>query len=145
MAFLACIPNQFNQDILAGLHQTGDTYKIALYTQAAATDKNKSIVSYNTTGELATAAGYTQGGITIATYTVGLSTNASYVTFTINPTWTATGTGFTADSAVIYNSSRSNHVLAVLSFGSTTASGGGTFTVQLPAAGASATIVINNP
>jgi len=142
MAFAAAVTDQFKQDILSGLHQTGDTYKIALYTQAAATDKNKSIVTYNTTGELATANGYTQGGITIATYTVGLSTDTAYVTFTVNPSWTATSTGFTADSAIIYNSTRSNHVLVVLSFGSTTASGGGTFTVQLPAAGASATITI---
>jgi len=142
MAFGAAVTDQFKQDILSGLHQTGDTYKIALYTQAAATDKNKSIVAYNTTGELATANGYTQGGITIATYTVGLSTDTAYVTFTVNPSWTATGAGFTADAAIIYNSTRSNHVLCVLSFGSTTASGGGTFTVQLPAAGASATITI---
>ena len=143
MAFAACVTDQFKQDILSGLHQTGDTYKIALYTQAAATDKNKSSTTYNTTGELATANGYTQGGVTIATYTVGLSTDTAYVDFSTDPTWTATSTGFTADCAVIYNSSRSNHVLCVLSFGSTTASGGGTFTVQLPAPGASATVTIS--
>jgi len=142
MAFLACVTDQFKQDVLSGLHQTGDTYKIALYTQAAATDKNKSIVAYNTTGELATANGYTQGGQTITVYTVGLSGDTAYVTFTVNPSWTATGAGFTADSAIIYNSTRSNHVLCVVSFGTTTASGGGTFTVQLPAAGASAVITI---
>ena len=142
MAFAAAVTDQFKQDILSGLHQTSDTYKIVLGTQAAATTWNKSIVTYTTSGELATSNGYTQGGPTIATYTVGLSTDTAYVTFTVNPTWTATSTGFTADCAVIYNSSRSNHVLCVMSFGSTTASGGGTFTVQLPAAGASATITI---
>ena len=139
MAFAAAVTDQFKQDILSGLHQTGDTYKIALYTQAGATDKNKSIVTYNTTGELATAGGYTQGGITIATYTVGLSTDTAYVDFSTDPSWAAAT--FTADCAVIYNSSRSNHVLVVLSFGSTTATAG-TFTVQLPAPGASATITI---
>jgi hypothetical protein len=142
MAFAAAVTNQFKQDILAGLHQTGDTYKIALYTQAGATDKNKSIVAYNTTGELATANGYTQGGITIATYTVSISGDTAYVDFTVDPSWTASGAGFTADACIIYNSSRSNHVLCVLSFGTTTASGGGTFTVQLPAPGATATITI---
>lgn len=142
MAFGAAFTDQLKQDVLSGLHQTGDTYKIALGTQAAATTWNKSIVTYTTTGELATANGYTQGGVTIATFTVGLSGDTAYVDFTVDPTWTATSTGFTADCAVIYNSTRSNHVLCVLSFGSTTASGGGTFTVQLPAAGTGATITI---
>jgi hypothetical protein len=142
MAFAAAITDQFKQDILSGLHQTGDTYKVVLGLQANATTWNKSIVTYTTTGELATANGYTQGGLTIATYTVGLSTDTAYVTFTVNPSWTATSTGFTSDCAMIYNSTRSNHVLAVVSFGSTTASGGGTFTLQLPAAGASAVITI---
>ena len=140
MAFSACVTDQFKQDVLSGLHQTGDTYKIALYTQAAATDKNKSIVAYNTTGELATSNGYTQGGITVGTYTVGLSGDTAYVDFTTDPQWTATGSGFTADCAIIYNSTRSNHVLCVLSFGTTTASGGGTFIVQLPSPGLTATI-----
>ncbi|SRR6266481_3332749 len=140
MAFGAAITDQFKQDILSGLHQTGDTYKIALGTQAAATTWNKSLVTYTTSGELATAGGYTQGGITIATYTVGLSTDTAYVDFTVDPSWASAS--FTADCAVIYNSTRSNKVLCVLSFGSTTATSG-TFTVQLPAAGASATITIS--
>ena len=139
MVFAAAVTDQFKQDILSGLHQTGDTYKIALYLQSGATDKNKSIVTYNTTGELATAGGYTQGGITIGTYTVGLSTDTAYVDFNTDPSWGSAS--FTADCAIIYNSSRSNHVLVVLSFGSTTATAG-TFTVQLPAPGASATITI---
>ncbi len=139
----AAITDQFKQDILSGLHQTGDTYKIVLAVGATATDWNKSFSIYSSTHELATANGYTQGGITIATYTVGLSADTAYVTFTVNPSWTATGAGFTADTAAIYNSTRSNHVLVVLTFGSTTASGGGTFTVQLPAAGANATITVS--
>jgi hypothetical protein len=138
MAFAAAITDQFKQDILNGVHQPGDTYKIALYLQSGATDKNKSATTYNTTGELATAGGYTQGGKTLAGFTVGLSTDTAYITFT-NPSWTAAS--FTADCAVIYNSSRSNNILAVISFGSTTATAG-TFTIQFPAAGASAVITI---
>lgn len=112
MAFAAAITDQFKQDILNGVHQPGDTYKIALYTQAGATDKNKSVTVYNTTGELATAGGYTQGGATLAGFTVGLSTDTAYITFT-NPSWASAS--FTADCAVIYNSSRSNKILAVIS------------------------------
>lgn len=139
-AFGAAITDQFKQDILNGVHQPGDTYKIALYTQAAATDKNKSATTYNTTGELATAGGYTQGGIALTGFTVSLSGDTAYIDWTTDPSWASAS--FTADAAVIYNSSRSNKILAVLSFGSTTATSG-TFTVQLPAPGASATITIS--
>lgn len=139
MAFAAAITDQFKQDILNGVHQPADVYKIALYTQAAATDKNKTSTTYNTTGELATAGGYTQGGIALVGFTVGLSTDTAYITWSTNPSW-ASAT-FTADAAVIYNSSRSNKVLAVVSFGSTTATAG-IFTVQLPVAGASAVITV---
>lgn len=138
MAFAAAVTDQFKQDILNGVHQPGDTYKIALYTQAAATTLNKSLTAYTTTGELATAGGYTRDSKTLAGFTVGLSTDTAYVDFT-DPSWTSAS--FTADAALIYNSSRSNAALVVLSFGSTTATSG-TFTVQLPAPGASATITI---
>lgn len=140
MAFSAAITDQFKQDILNGVHQPGDTFMIALYTQAAATDKNKSSTTYNTTGELATAGGYTQGGIALVGFTVSISGDTAYITWSTNPSWTSAT--FTADSAVIYNASRSNKVLAVLAFGPTSVTSG-TFTVQLPAAGASAVITIS--
>lgn len=138
MAFAAAITDQFKQDILNGVHQPGDVYKIALYTQAAATDKNKLSTVYNTTGELATAGGYTQGGIVLAGFTVSISGDTAYIDFT-DASWA--GASFTADAAVIYNSTRSNKVLAVISFGTTTATSG-TFTVQFPLPGVTAVITI---
>jgi hypothetical protein len=136
----AAITNQFKQDVLNGVHQPGDTYKIALALSATATDWTKSITTYSSTHELATAGGYTQGGIALTGFTVGLSTDTAYIDWTTDPSWTSAS--FTADCAMIYNSSRSNKVLCILSFGSTTATSG-TFTVQLPAPGASATITIS--
>lgn len=144
MAFAAAVTDQFKQDILNGVHQPGDTYKIALGTQSAGTNCNKLLTNYSTgavnmNGELATAGGYTAGGMTIATFTVGLSGDTAYIDFSTDPSWTSAS--FTADMAVIYNSSRSNKAMCVLSFGSTTATSG-TFTVQLPAPGASAVLTI---
>jgi hypothetical protein len=139
MAFAAAVTDQFKQDILNGVHQPGDTYKIALYTQAAATTLNKSLTAYTTTGELATAGGYTRDSKTLSGFTVGLSTDTAYIDWSTDPSWTSAS--FTADAALIYNSSRSNAAMVVLSFGSTTATSG-TFTVQLPAPGAAATITI---
>lgn len=139
MAFAAAITDQYKQDILNGVHQPTDVYKIALYTQSAATDKNKTATTYNTTGELATAGGYTQGGINLVGYVVGLSGDTAYIDWSTDPSWAAAS--FTADAAVIYNSTRSNKIIAVLSFASTTSTAG-TFTVQLPPAGIAATITI---
>lgn len=139
MPFAAAITDQFKQDILNGVHQPGDVYKIALYTQAGATDKNKTATTYNTTGELATAGGYTQGGMSLTGFTVGLSADTGYIDWSTDPVWSSAT--FTADAAVIYNSTRSNKILAVLAFASTTATAGN-FTVQLAAPGASATITI---
>lgn len=139
MPFAAAITDQFKQDILNGVHQPGDTYKIALYTQAAATDKNKSSTTYNTTGELAAGGGYTQGGISLSGFTVGLSADTAYIDWSTDPSWSSAS--FTADAAVIYNSTRSNKILAVLAFASTTATAG-TFTVQMPAPGTGSVITI---
>lgn len=139
MAFAAAITDQFKQDILNGVHQPADVYKIALYTQSAATDKNKTATTYNTTGELASTGGYTQGGISLTGFTVGLSADTAYVDWSTDPSWASAS--FTADAAIIYNSTRSNKILAVLSFSTTTATAG-TFTVQFPAPGTSAVITI---
>lgn len=138
MAFSACITDQFKQDILNGVHQPGDTYKIALYTQSSATTLNKTLTAYTTTGELATGNGYTRDSKTLSSFTVGLSGDTAYIDFA-DPSWTSAS--FTADAALIYNSSRTNAAIAVLSFGSTTATSG-TFTVQFPAPGASGVITI---
>jgi hypothetical protein len=139
-AFGAAVTDQAKQDWLNGVHQPGDTYKIALGVQATATDWNKSLTTYASTHELATAGGYVQGGIALSGFTVGLSGDTAYLDFSTDPSWASAS--FTADCAIIYNSSRSNKVLAVLSFGTTTATNG-TFSVALPAPGAAASVTIS--
>jgi hypothetical protein len=137
MAFATGVTRQYCQDILAGIHLSADVYKIALALQATATNWNTTLATYVATQELATSGGYTQGGITLpGTFTITLNAATANITWvTTQPVWTSSGAGFTADCCLIYNSSRSNKVVCVLSFGSATASGGGTFTVTLPAVG----------
>ena len=140
MSFQACLTDQFFQDILNGVHQPLDTYKIALYTKAEATDKNAALTAYNTTGELPNAGNYKQGGIALSGFSVeALSGGGACLDWATDPVWK--NATFSADAAVIYNASRSNKALAVLGFGMTTASNG-PFTIELPAPGPSSIIAI---
>lgn len=100
----------------------GDTFYIALYTNAATLDQNTS--AYTTVGEVV-AAGYTAGG-EVLTPIVG--TTSAYVTFE-NVSWSG---AFTARGALIYKSGDDGSV-CVLDFGADRTSSA-TFTVQFPIA-----------
>ena len=100
----------------------GDTFYIALYTNAATLDQNTS--AYTTAGEVV-AAGYTAGGI-VLTPIVG--TTSAFVTFE-NVFWSAS---FTARGALIYKPGDDGAV-CVLDFGADRTSSV-TFTVQFPIA-----------
>jgi hypothetical protein len=136
MPVTACVTDQFKQDLLTGRAFSTDSIYIALYLASGATLGPTTTV-YTSTGEIS-GTGYTAGGMILSGFTVGLSGNTAYLTWS-NPSWT-TAT-ISADTALIYDASNSNHTLAVLSFG-LTASTAGTWTLQFPAAGASSTITL---
>ena len=118
-----------------------DTFKIALYTGAAAIGPDTT--AYTTSGE-ASGTGYTAGGETLTvsvtpTYgnnTYGIPT--AYVSFS-NVSWASAS--FTARGALIYNSSKSNKSVAVLDFGGDKTVTDTTFTIQFPTADANSAIV----
>ena len=137
MAVTAALCNSFKQEILAMTpHTAADVYKVALYTQAAAT-LSKSTTAYTATGEV-TGTGYTAGGATLSGLSVTLDTDTAILDWTTDPSW-ASAT-ITADAALIYNSSRSNKAVAVLTFASTSSTNG-TWTLQLPAPAAATGLV----
>jgi len=144
-AFGAGVAYTFKQELMKGTHDfLGDTIKIALYTQAGATTlNNTSLTVYTATGEVGASGTYAAGGSALSGVSVSISTATAYVTWSSNPSWT-TAT-ITSDSCLIYNNSTknatANRAIAIYSFGSTTSTAG-TFTVVLPAAGASATLTI---
>lgn len=137
MAVTAAFTNQAKQDFLNGVHQPTDVYKVALYTQAAAS-LDKTTTAYTATGEV-TGVGYTAAGLNMTGFTVGISGDTAYIDWSTDPAWT-TAT-ITADAALIYNSSRTNKAIAVLTF-TTTTSTAGTWTLQLPAPGVTAIVRI---
>jgi hypothetical protein len=137
--FAEGLVDQFKQDILKGVHQPGDSYKIALYTKAEATDKNALLAAYNTTGELPNAGGYRRGGLLLTGFVVGISGRTAYMDWA-DPVWP--NATFSADAAVIYNASRENKALAVVDFGDMVVAANGPFTVEFPAPGPTAVITI---
>jgi len=108
---------------------TTQTFKIALYTNAATLDATT--LSYTTTGEVV-ASGYTAGGLALVISqvpTVGATGTTAYWSFN-NAVWS---TGVTARGALIYLANGStNPAICVLDFGSDKTSTT-TFTVQFPA------------
>jgi len=136
MAITTAICNSYKQEILEGVHSSTDTYKIALYTSSATL--GASTTAYSATNEV-TGAGYDAGGKTLTGYVSGLSSGTAYITFD-DPSWTSST--ITARGCLIYNSSKSNKAVACFDFGSDVISVSGTFTIDLPAAGASALIRI---
>lgn len=136
MAITTAICNSYKQEILEGVHTSADVYKLALFTSTATLGAGTTV--YATTNEI-TGTGYTAGGATLAGFTSGLSGSTGYLTFT-DPSWA--GSTITARGCLIYNSSKSNKAVAAFDFGADVVSTNGTFTVDLPVAGASALIRI---
>jgi len=130
----------FKVELLQGVHDftasTGDTFKIALYTNSASFDA--STTAYTTSNEV-TGTGYVAGGETLTNVTPTSSGTTAFIDFD-DVTWsTAT---ITARGALIYNSTASgNPAVAVLDFGADKTSTAGDFTIVMPTANASNAIV----
>ena len=136
MASVAAVTDQYKQDVINGVHQPGDTYMVALYTASATL--GVATTAYTSSGEVV-GTGYVAGGAVLSGYTEGLSTNTAYLTFS-NASWTGS-TLANVVTALIYNATRSNKAIAVLTFASTSTTAG-TFTLQFPASGASSTVTL---
>lgn len=108
----AAICNDYKQAVQDGVHQPGDSYKIALYVNTASIDK--STTAYTASGE-ASGTNYTAGGMALAGRSAGLSGDTAYLTFA-DPTFPAV-TLTNVRGALIYNATRANRAIAVLDFG----------------------------
>lgn len=117
----------YRKEILEGTHTLADTYKIALYPSTATLSPSTTV--YSTTGELATAGGYTQGGVALTNPVTNLSSNVAFLSFD-NPSWL--NATFAFAGALIYNSSKSNKAVCVLDFGGTFTYDNETVTITIP-------------
>ena len=129
----------FKSEILDEQHDlVADTIKIALFTSSASL--GAATTAYSTTNEVANGNGYATGGVTLTSRTVGTSGTTAFFD-AADPSWTSAT--FTANGALIYNSSNSNKAIAVLAFGGDFTVAGGTFQIVFPAAGTAAIIRID--
>ena len=148
MAISQTLATSFKVEILDGIHNFGvgvirastaaDTFKIALYSTIATLDAATTV--YTTLNEV-TGTGYTAGGNTLVISQVPTSTSTettAWLNFD-NSSWTSAN--FSADGALIYNSTQGNKAVAVLNFGGTKTATAQTFTVTFPASTSDAAII----
>lgn len=136
MAITQALCTSFKEELLGGTHDLDtDVLKIALFTSSASLDSTTT--AFSSTNEVS-GTGYTTGGETLANAAISTSGTVAFVDFD-DVTWsTAT---ITAAGALIYNSSKANRAIAVLSFGGDKTSTAGDFTVQFPTADSSNAII----
>jgi hypothetical protein len=142
------LATSFKVEILDGIHNFGvgvirattaaDTFKIALYSTLATLNSTTTV--YTTQDEV-TGTGYVAGGNTLVISQAPTSTNTETVAWLNfeNSSW-ANAT-FSADGALIYNSTQGNKAVAILNFGGTKTTANQTFTVTFPASTSSAAII----
>tara|TARA_R100001377_G_scaffold13991_1_gene7102 strand:- start:2874 stop:3302 length:429 start_codon:yes stop_codon:yes gene_type:complete len=114
---------------------TGQTYKIALYTNSATL--NATTTAYATTNEVS-GTNYTAGGNTLTLVAATTSGTTAFIDFA-DSTW-STST-ITARGALIYTTANSNAAVAVLDFGADKSSTAGDFKIIFPAPDASNAII----
>ena len=143
MAISSAICTSFKQEILVGTHNftasSGDTFKIALYTSSASLGAGTT-TAFSTSNEISNTSGsaYSSGGATLTSVTPTTSGTTAFCDFA---DVSFTSASFTANGALIYNSSQSNKAVAVIAFGGDKTVSSGTFTIQFPTADASNAII----
>ena len=111
-----------------------DTIKLALYTSNASLNEDTTV--YSATDEVV-GTGYSAGGIVLTGATISTADNIVFVNFA-NAVWTPAA--FTTAGGLIYNASKGNKSIAVLSFGGDKTATS-TFTVTMPANSSSSALL----
>ena len=142
MAITSAICTSFKVELLKGTHNftatTGNTFKIALYDSDATL--GASTTAFSTSEEITNTSGtaYTSGGATLTSVTTVASSTTAVCDFS---DVSFSSASFTANGALIYNSSASNVAVCAIAFGSDKTATNGTFTIQFPTADATNAII----
>ena len=142
MAITSAICSSFKQELLQGKHSFessgGHTFKLALFTSSASL--GAATTDYSTSNEITNTSGtaYTSGGATLTSVTPVASSTTAVCDFS---DVSFSSASFTANGALIYNSSASNAAVCAIAFGSDKTATNGTFTIQFPTADATNAII----
>ena len=142
MAITSAICTSFKVELLKGTHDftatTGNTFKIALYDSDATL--GASTTAFSTSEEITNTSGtaYTSGGATLTSVTPVADSTTAVCDFA---DVSFSSASFTANGALIYNSSASNVAVCAIAFGSDKTATNGTFTIQFPTADATNAII----
>ena len=142
MAITSAICTSFKVELLKGVHNftatTGNTFKIALYDSDATL--GASTTAFSTSEEITNTSGtaYTSGGATLTSVTPVASSTTALCDF---DDVSFSSASFTANGALIYNSSATNAAVCAIAFGSDKTATNGTFTIQFPTADATNAII----
>lgn len=121
--------NSYKSELLRGVHQPDDRYRMALYTSQAELSAATSV--YTPDGEVS-GEGYEPGGRDLRAFVVTVTGGTAILDWAEDPVWPVSS--LTARAALIYNATRGNRALAVLDFREDITSRHGPFTVTLPPA-----------
>ncbi len=143
MAITSAICNSFKQEILVGTHNftasSGNSFKLALYTSSAS--MGASTTAYSTSNEISNTSGsaYTAGGKALTSVTPVLDGSTAVCDFA---DISFTSASFTANGCLIFNDSHATDAsVCAIDFGGDKTATSGTFTIQFPAASATAAII----
>jgi hypothetical protein len=128
--------NSFVADLASGKHQmqTGTTHVYKVYLVSNLNQPSAGNTAYGTPADLATANGYTAGGVSIGTVTGAQASGTFKFVGGTDPGWTASGGSIGAfQYAVLYNSTASGQpLIGWWDYGTAiTLTNGNTFTVDL--------------
>ena len=127
--------NQFVADLATGVHQlqTGTTHVLKVALTNTAPSASNTVLANIT--EVSNGNGYTTGGISVGTITGAQTSGTFKLTGGTDPVWTASGAGFTARYAVLYNDTPTSPAKPLIGWwdygSSVTLASGETFTVDL--------------
>ena len=145
----SAICNSYKVEALQGIHLAANVYKIALVKVAPAGTYNGTITNAGTPGsgtpslsnlgtDEVTGTGYTSGGATLTGFSATLQGTTGCLDFAA-ASWASST--ISATGALIYDSTASNKAVAYIDFSGTITSTNGTFSVNMPAVGASTSLI----
>lgn len=136
MSILAGLCRTAKRDFLLGVHQPGDRYKIALYGPNA--HLNPLVETYTTEGEVV-GQGYERGGRPLRGYRCELDGATAVLGWTDTVAWP--NATISAAGALVYNASKQNKALVVISFDGLVVSTNGPWEAPMPPCTATAGLI----